>query len=259
MKGSLLFSRAFFSMLFLLMNCILNGQVIVFSENFSGFTTGTHTTPSTGDISGTLDSKTLLPGWKGSKVYSAGGEIKLGTSDITGWIETPSIDFSGFSANLLLKFSISCWPGDATSVQITLNGSSLGPAIIPTDDFQTIELQLSDGIFSGKIKFESLSKRFFLDNIQILADEVTSVHTFPDFYVPVVIFPNPAGDIATVSNIKGYSRLEILDLNGRVHKFLNINETDRLDISLAGLPPSVYFVKVFSSKGSVLKTIIKHN
>ena len=257
MKKSLLFSRAFLSMLFVLMNCILNGQVIVFSENFSGFATGTHIAPSTSDISGTLDSKTLLPGWKGSKVYSAGGEIKLGTSEITGWIETPSIDFSGFTGPLLLRFSISCWQGDATSVQVTLNGSSLGPAIIPTDDFQTIELQLSEGIFSGKIKFESLSKRFFLDNVVILAANITSAWTGVSDPAGIIIYPNPVTDIMTICNAENFKRIEISDISGRVHRTMESSFSKKSELLVDDLPTGIYFVRFISVDGIKTLRIIK--
>ncbi len=129
MKRSLLIRRSAVIFLLVTSGLILKGQQVVFSEDFSGFTTGTHTTPSTSDISGSLDSRTGIPGWTGSKVYSAGGEIKMGTSSLTGWIETPSVNLA--QGDLILKFDISCWPGDASTVQVYLNNHSHGECNFP--------------------------------------------------------------------------------------------------------------------------------
>jgi hypothetical protein len=257
MKKSLLFSRSFASMLFVLINSVLNGQIVVFSEDFSGFTTGTHIAPSTVDLSANLDSKTLLPGWKGSKVYSAGGEIKLGTSEITGWIETPSIDFSGFTGPLLLRFSMSCWTGDAASVQVTLNGSPLGPAIVPTDDFKVIEIQISDGILSGKIKFESLSKRFFLDNVVVLAPNTTSAWINGSDPAGIIIYPNPVEDFMTICNAENFRRIEISDISGRVHKTMEISFSKKSELLVNDLPTGIYFVRFLSVDGIKTLRIIK--
>ncbi len=165
MKKSLLIRRSAVFFLLLYSGLFLRGQQVVFSEDFSGFTTGTHTTPSTNDVSGALDSRTGIPGWTGSKIYSSGGEIKLGTSSITGWIETPSINLS--EGELILKFDISCWPGDASTVQVYLNNTPAGDIISPSDDFRRVLIPVPSGTASGKFKFAGLTKRFFLDNITI--------------------------------------------------------------------------------------------
>jgi hypothetical protein len=248
MKNSLLFS---FTVVLLLSICFgISGkaQTVFFSENFSGFSTNSHTTPSTSDASANLDSKTQLPGWTGFKVYSAGGEIKLGTSDIAGWIETPLITFSGNEGILTLKFDICRWTGDATSVQILLNGTQIGNTLSPTDGFQTIEIPVTPGVTSGKIKFEALSKRFFLDNVMIVSQNTTHTGNSIQESEDVVIFPNPAIDFVTIDHVGGYKILEVLDLNGRVCLTKSLAGEEKTDIYLADFPAGIYFLRLSSGK-----------
>lgn len=258
MKTSLLLFRLSAAILFL--NFTLNsfGQTVIFSEDFSGFTTGSHTSPSTSDISGSLDSRTIQPGWSGYKVYSAGGEIKTGTSSIPGWIETPSIDFNAYSSQVFLKFDISSWPGDKCTVKILLNEKPIGDEIYPEDEFKTIIIALDQGINSGKIRFESQAKRYFLDNVIIETDDLTAVEnirTDPDLQIR--IFPNPSPDIITVSNIGNFSWLEIISLNGEIFKKFYLRGEDEINISTEGLRPGEYFIKVSGKAGSSVKKFLK--
>jgi hypothetical protein len=259
MKRSLLLSRSSYSILFLCIGLIVNGQTVLFYENFSGFTSGSHSLPSTSDVSAVLDLRTQSPGWTGSKIYSAGGEIKIGTSDITGWIETPLIDLSGYEDAIVLKFDISGWPGNTSSIQVSVNGFSLGDPITPSDEYRTIEMPIMSGIASGKIKFESLAKRFFLDNIMVTTKIITSTQTLKEGLIPVSIFPNPAKDVITFSNLKAYKLLEISDLNGMIRKTLKLDGTNVLEVLLVDLQPGIYIVRFSSDRGSIVSRIIKYN
>jgi hypothetical protein len=259
MKKSLFFSRSAVSIFLLIIGFISNGQTVLFYENFSGFTSGAHSSPSNSDVSGVLDPRTQSPGWTGSKIYSAGGEIKIGTSDITGWIETPLIDFSGYEDTILLKFDISRWPGIRSLVRVSVNGNLLKDSISPSDEFMTLDVPIASSIGSGKIKFESLAKRFFLDNIMVITRSITSIRTLSDGLVPVRIFPNPARDIIYFSNLKEYKLLEISDINGIVRKTIESNGTDFLAVSLEDLLPGLYFVRLFSDRGSIVQRIIRSN
>lgn len=258
MKTSLLLSRLSVAILFLNFTLNSSGQTVIFSEDFSGFTTGSHTSPSTSDISGSLDSRTHQPGWSGYKVYSAGGEIKTGTSTVPGWIETPSIDFSGHSLQVFLKFDISGWPDDECTVKILINGEQMGDVISPGDEFKTIIMTIDRDITSGKIRFESQDKRYFLDNVIIEAGEVTSVEDIrTDLHPQIRIFPNPSADVITVSNIGSFSRLEIISLNGEICKKFNLPGGDKIEIPTEGLRAGEYFIRVSGKAGSAVKKFIK--
>lgn len=257
MKRSLLFHRL--SVLILLLCYFINtyGQTVIFSEDFSGFTQGNHVNPYTIDVAPELDSRTQLPGWIGSKVYSAGGEIKLGTSDITGWIETPSIYFSGYEGILILKFDICRKAGDATSVQILLNGTQIGNTITPADEFQTIEIPVTPGTSSGKIKFEALSKRFYLDNVSIVLQSIPSADYLLKETEDVVIFPNPAGDLVTIRNAGRYKILEVLDISGKIYATRIITGDEIIEICLSDFPAGLYFVRLSSGNKLFTGRLIK--
>lgn len=257
MKNSLLFLFAIVASFLLCCGIPAAGQTIVFSENYSGFSTGSHDTPSTSDASGNLDSKTQLPGWTGSKVYSAGGEIKLGTADITGWIETPLISFSAYEGTLTIKFDICRWPGDAASVQVLLNGMQIGNTISPTDYFQTAEIPVTSGVSSGKIKFEALTKRFFLDNVLIVAQNITSADNYLTESGDVIVFPNPAGDFVTVRYGEGYDILEVSDIFRRILLSRRLTGADMTQISMADLPAGIYFIRLSSDKKVFTGRVIK--
>jgi hypothetical protein len=236
----------------------LSAQTVVFSEDFSGFTTGTHSSPSTYDTSGNLDSKTGISGWTGYKVYSAAGEIKLGTSGVPGWIETPEINLSGYEGDLFVKFDISRWPDDAASVRILMNDIQMGDPIAPGDEFQTIEFHITDGTSSGKIKFESLAKRFYLDNIQVIEQNATGLQAAETESSSVKIYPNPAGDRIEVDRISAYRRCEIFNLNGILVLAEYIKESDRISIDLTSLSAGTYFIRLSSSGRLFITTFIKY-
>jgi hypothetical protein len=258
MKNSLLFTRLAVPVF---LSCViphLSGQSVVFTEDFSGFTTCNHTDPSPKDLSGELDTKTALPGWTGFKIYSAGGEIKLGTSDVPGWIETPLINLSEYEGDLFVSFDISRWPDDDAIVQVSLNGSQLENTIAPTDDFQTVEIPLTEGISTCKIKFESLAKRFFLDNVRIVVQNVTSAGVFHPQESIVKIYPNPAGDFINIDNLNGINRLEIADINGRVMEVIYLSETEKVELALNDFSPGIYIIRFFSGRSTFTARFVKY-
>jgi len=257
-RSSLLIRRSAVALFLLLSGFFLKGQQVVFSEDFSGFTTGTHTTPSTSDISGSLDSKSTIPGWTGSKVYSAGGEIKLGTASLTGWIETPAINIA--QDVLMLKFDISCWPGDASTVQVSLNGIPLGNVISPSGNFQRMIIPVPAGSTSGKFKFEGLTKRFFLDNISVEKGNISFI-TFPGLSCrKILIYPNPASVFVRIKNDGLSGRIEIADITGRIVKVIEPLEGEINEIDLEGILPGIYVLRFTS--GRIIytsKLIIEHS
>jgi|WetSurMetagenome_2_1015567.scaffolds.fasta_scaffold93426_2 hypothetical protein len=257
MKTSLLIIRSLVILLFTYINLNSEGQIVLLSENFSGFTTGTHSSPSPYDISANLDSKTESLGWTGTRIYSAGGEVKLGTADNPGWIETPIITLSDCSGEYLLILDIACRPGETPNILITFNGSSLGTIVNLSADFQTLELPITYNNCIGKIKIESTDKRFYLDNIIIKEQNTTSVLSSESFSNRINIFPNPAENIVSLINIKGYNSIEIYDENGRILKKFSSPFEDKMDIMLAGLPSGVLFFKFLKDKEFIIRQIIK--
>jgi hypothetical protein len=237
---------------------ILTGQIILISEDFSGFTTGTHSTPSTSDVSSSLDLKMHTAGWTGFKIYSAGGEIKSGTEAITGWIESPSMDLSGNGGRFEVKVDICRWPGDATTVRILHNGEIMGTLITPTDNFETILLSGEGGTINSKIRIQAVTKRFFLDNFFVITEGIpTNIPGLPESRTNIKIYPVPVNNILHLSSIQGITRIEIYNISGRLLRVLNMNRIDETQIDVESLNEGVYFIHFISGNYREVRTFIK--
>ncbi len=68
------------------------------------------------------------------------------------------------------------------------------------------------------------------------------------------IYPNPAGDYLNVNNVKGVQHLAVYNIVGsRMMDFNNL-DSDQLKITLSGINPGVYFLRITARDGN-LKTI----
>jgi hypothetical protein len=234
------------------------GQTIVLAENFTGFTSGSHTTPSTSDASATLDLKTSVPGWTGNLIYSAGGEIKIGTSSTAGWIETPPIDISSENATFTVGFDIARWTGDATTVQVYLDGSPVGEIITPSDDFQKKEITLTQGTSASKIRIQGVTKRFFLDNFLIKSENVpTGIKGNVTDSREVKIFPVPASDKLTICNIQSVYNIELHDITGKLVKEIRNDGSNEVDIDLTDFNRGIYIVVLRTGAGRQILKFLK--
>jgi hypothetical protein len=256
MKKSLQFASGFVLLLF---HAVMsNGQIVILSENFSGFTTGTHSTPSTNDVSLSLDSRTSAPGWKGNLIYSAGGEIKIGTSSLTGWIETPPVDLSVNSGNCKVAFDIARWTGDAATVQVYLDGVATWDKITPTDNYERIEIPITTGTSSSRIKIQALTKRFYIDNLIVTTNDLpTSIGETPDNNDKIRIWPVPAADELNISGMEEVEEIDLHDFSGRMIRRIPVNYHDRIVISVSELDPGIYLLIFRSVKDTRLIKFIK--
>jgi hypothetical protein len=236
----------------------LKGQTLILSENFSGFSTGNHSSPSTVDASTSIDTKTQVPGWSGSGIYPAAGEIKISTATVNGWIESPAIDLSGYEGKFRVKFDICRWPADATTVQVLLNGIPIGSNITPGDSYETISIDASGGTADSRIKISALSKRFYLDNFSVSINNVATAIRYKTEYLPDInIYPVPAGNILNFENVRDIRRIEITDLSGRAVKVIeNISDWSK-QVDIGDLESGVYIVRMVSQKGILVKRFMK--
>jgi hypothetical protein len=138
-----------------------------FSEDFTGLggdnisTTG-QTTAFTGN--------TNFP--TPTKAYEAGDAVKLGTGSLIGSISSKSL--TGISGNLTVTFDIKGWTTVEGDVKVTFGSSSqtVSYTATRTDAFESKSL-IFTGIADGSIlKFETTSKRAFLDNIEVFCGPV---------------------------------------------------------------------------------------
>ncbi len=247
------------SVIFIVYGLTLKGQTTILAEDFSGFNVGTHATPSTSDVSASLDTRTSVPGWTGSLIYPAGGEIKVGTSSTTGWIQTPSVDLSFADGQFILKFDIARWPGDATTVQVYLDGAELCDIITPGDSYESIQVSGINGTSASAIKIEAKTKRFYLDNFIIEQDGVPTLtgYSFTVDSLPQ-LYPNPATDMVCIRNLSDSQYVEFFDLSGKSIRRINTGLVNELEIETGSFDSGLYIVIVhYKNSARQLKFIKK--
>jgi len=133
------------------------------------------------------------------------------------------------------------------------NGNFGAQQILTTDVFAPRGLFSADIDNDGDndILFSSIgnNKIGWFENLTILGVAET-------LQLKIKVYPNPANTVLYISNSSTYSinSLQITDLQGKTVKQVNKN-TSQLDIS--NLESGVYFVKILTDKGSLVKKIIK--
>ena len=142
-------------------------------EDFTRMTAST-----TSDISSILDQMTSCPGWIGDHVFTGNGYIRLGSSSVKGWLQTPPIDLrdnnnqvtvkvtaknAGSSGESLLK--ISCGDAD-TTVIVSADAKQLCVMLpCPASDKATVKI-------SNRVK----GHRALIYNVEVLAgDDFTPI------------------------------------------------------------------------------------
>lgn len=75
--------------------------------------------------------------------------------------------------------------------------------------------------------------------------------------IGVSIYPNPTADIVTITSKETIDNYSIYSINNQLI-LSKKNNTNFVEVSFANLPSGVYFVKITTSKGSILKKISKN-
>lgn len=177
------------------------------SENFSGFTAGTHATPDGTDISGSLDAKTQTTGWTGSKVYQAGGEAKLGTGSALGYITAPALDLSSGGT---LTFDIQKYGSDAGLVRVYLDGTQVGSDITPPAAYATQIITIPSATSTSVIKIGTSATRVYLDNIAVTCG---SSCLAPTTQASALTFSGITSSGMTIGWTNGYGTKRIVKMN----------------------------------------------
>jgi len=155
-------------------------------EDFNLCTVGSVGSADIKDMSFKLDSLLHSTGWSGSKVYQAGGLIKLGTGTLLGYITTKTIDLSSNSGTATLTFDLQKYGTDAAAlVQIfhAPNGvdfTQVGSDITPPATIANQSLSITGGTVNSKIKITAkvaASNRFYIDNLIVVQDGQSNIVT----------------------------------------------------------------------------------
>lgn len=148
---------------------------LVFAEYFDKVTEGSlGQNGQNTEITDKLDANTEIPGWTGSKVYAAGGIIKLGSSSAKGYITTPAINLSNNEGVFYVSFQTMAWKDDPTSIlliagedTVTVEGLLNSPSY--TENMREFVYKFENGTEGTKLTFAAIANknRFFLDSIEV--------------------------------------------------------------------------------------------
>lgn len=163
--------------LFIFGACISSAQdaeaTVVLDEKFDAFTNGTVDAPATADISTPSYSSELgkkLTGWRGSKVYEAGGALMIGDG---GNLQTTYINTSTNGGNVRITVDVKARDSYGGLAKISF-GYSFSETVMLTDDqWHTVSVITDRGSSSSYCKIEpSLSvSGIIIDNLKVETSE----------------------------------------------------------------------------------------
>ena len=137
---------------------------VIIDENFNTFTEGSEDAPSTTDIGG-YSGKLKKHGWGGSssKVYEAGGKLKVGGS---GTLETPKLN--GAVSTQVIKITARLRAAADYGEAITFSvGYSFNKQVVLTDNqWHDVTIYAGSASSYSTIKIKPLFEGFFIDEIK---------------------------------------------------------------------------------------------
>ena len=137
---------------------------VIIDENFNTFTEGSEDAPSTTDIGG-YSGKLKKHGWGGSssKVYEAGGKLKVGGS---GTLETPKLN--GAVSTQVIKITAHLRAAADYGEAITFSvGYSFNKQVVLTDNqWHDVTIYAGSASSYSTIKIKPLFEGFFIDEIK---------------------------------------------------------------------------------------------
>ncbi len=252
--------------------------VTVLTETFAKATAGSIGSANSTDISTTFDNYADVAGWTGSKVYQAGGVLKLGSTSAMGYLVTPSLDLSSNSGAGTIKFDIRSY--NASEVKsLTLSLSTDGGTNFTTVATFTPDTNLTAKTFAytggnstSKFKITAnvaANNRFYIDNVSVVSGgTVTAVEQPTAKVVPANFaleqnYPNPFNPSTriqfSVAN-DDHITLNVYNVSGQLVSSL-MNErvaagTYSVMFDASNLPSGVYYYRLTSSTANVAKKML---
>lgn len=158
---------------------------VIFREDFSSITGGdsVSSSGSTSLWAGNTNFPTV------SRVYEAGGAVKLGSSSAIGSMTTRAINLAGNGGAFSVSFKVKGWSSVEGNIKVTAGSQSqtVSYTAIWSDDFETKTLNFTGGTTATTIKIETTTKRAFIDDVSVFAE----APSLP----PVITSPSSAGGL----------------------------------------------------------------
>jgi len=201
--------------LHLLKYSLIADAKIALEENFDKMTDGSFQSPDPNDIAADLDSYTQKEGWQGEQVYQAGGMAKLGTVGVSGWIETPELDFSHYDGLYTLILEVRAFTGKTPVFSITSGDNTAKHRL--NDKEKVYKYLFQGGTEATRLRFEIQKERAYINSITIVRGDATE--EYPDAQPVSVTYqpasaPRRADAEEPVIDLTGYQADEVQLLSG---------------------------------------------
>ena len=155
---------------------------VLLEENFDAFTEGSVETPATTDISSYSSGKLadVLTGWRGSKVYEAGGSLRIGEDDFFAsgaYIQTPSLNaaspvLGGGNIRITVRLKSA----------IESNIVTVGSEMVGISDSEWHDYVIVTDRSVYNLKVSGVLGSFYIDNVKV--EQGTSILMTPTAYRP---------------------------------------------------------------------------
>ncbi|MBO4231652.1 MAG: hypothetical protein J5862_00220, partial [Bacteroidales bacterium] len=198
-------------------------ETLILSENFDNFSAGTgYSGTGPGALITNADSLMQIPntGWTSYYLYPCMGSIKLGKSDVGGFVCTPALNLGMDGGAFVIRFKAMAWKGDNTSMKIVIinenkkdtievHGLDNVTAQGTNSNFIPFEIYCNKGETSTKVKLMSYTDnkgRIFIDDLEISTVAGTVIT-----YTPTPLdFANVLPNETVTENVKvnGYNLTE---------------------------------------------------
>lgn len=199
--------------------------IVVLNEDFSAFTEGSESSPTTTDISGyTGKLRTELTGWSGSRVYEAGGCLKIGDS---GYLQTANTDMTSNGGNLRISFRAKALDATGGGIQLLLNSSYSVTTTVYLDngEWTDVVVMVGGGTATGylRIKPYLIASGMLIDDLKIETSQ--AFIGVPEATQPTVV--SDEAFTATWKVVSGATSylLDVYTKNGDVKEYLLKDES----------------------------------
>ncbi|WP_282628875.1 T9SS type A sorting domain-containing protein [Empedobacter sedimenti] len=243
-------------------------QTNVLIEDFNVLNLGGNTTssgatsPDATDLYGGKSTLNLVNFPKGSKAYSAGGMVKLGSGSAIGNIDSKPLDLSTDKGNVKVVVDVKGWTITPAKFDINLIDSSGKIYATKSVDYKAVmsgatekfTINFTGGLANTTVQIITNTDAFrvFVDNLVITTEPALAT---ADYNKEVKAVTNTLWTNTATFSVKEKSIVEIYNLNGQLVKSFEINGIQNVDVS--DLVKGTYVVKTSSNGKSSTQKVIK--
>ncbi len=147
---------------------------ISLQEDFEKLSAGSYENPDVTELGTILDEYTSTPGWTGERICQAGGWIRIGAPNATGYLSTPALDMTPSNGQFTLIIQARSYSGKQPVVNITAGPCSAKHRVSSTA--KEYLYVFHSGTDTTKVTLTVNKERLYIDQLIIKRGDATSEH-----------------------------------------------------------------------------------